>query len=282
MTTYRIPTTEGGEKIRGLLTPPDSNPKTAKGRAKGYATWVLHLAPADATKWQTCPGATEGCRESCLFRAGRASFDKNVNPARVRRTKWFFEEREGFMARLHREIESKVKLAKGKGWTPVFRLNGTSDIRWETVGFTDWRGNEWACIFDAFPNVQFYDYTKLPNRRLDGIDNYHLTFSLAESNAAWAYEAAQNGYSVAVVFRDELPESFALGDLEMPVKDGDRDDLRFLDGDGVVVGLKAKGPAKDDCSGFVHDEPCSAPVDQPVRLATQNPDRKKLPLIRHG
>jgi len=36
-----------------------------------------------------------------------------------------------------------------------------------------------------------------------------------------------------------------------PVVDGDASDLRFLDPDGVVVGLKAKGDAKKDTSGFV-------------------------------
>ena len=35
------------------------------------------------------------------------------------------------------------------------------------------------------------------------------------------------------------------------VIDGDTDDLRFLDPTNVVVGLKAKGDAKHDTSGFV-------------------------------
>jgi hypothetical protein len=35
--------------------------------------------------------------------------------------------------------------------------------------------------------------------------------------------------------------------------DGDKDDLRFLDPQGVIVGLKAKGDAKHDDTGFVID-----------------------------
>ena len=39
--------------------------------------------------------------------------------------------------------------------------------------------------------------------------------------------------------------------LNRPVVDGDKSDLRFLDGENVIVGLIAKGQAKKDQSGFV-------------------------------
>jgi hypothetical protein len=51
------------------------------------------------------------------------------------------------------------------------------------------------------------------------------------------------------VFRGEKPKTF----LGLKVIDGDTHDMRFLDEDNVVVGLKAKGKAKTDYSGFVID-----------------------------
>ena len=96
-----------------------------------------------------------------------------------------------------------------------------------------------------FADVQFYDYTKVPGRDL-GIPNYHLTFSLAESNEEDAAAELQRGMNIAVVF-DGVPSEY----LGVPVVDGDESDLRFLDPSGVVVGLKAKGEARGDTSGFV-------------------------------
>jgi hypothetical protein len=56
-------------------------------------------------------------------------------------------------------------------------------------------------------------------------------------------------YNMAVVFRskNDMPQHF----LGRPVINGDADDLRFLDPDGVVVALYAKGAAKRDDTGFV-------------------------------
>ena len=51
------------------------------------------------------------------------------------------------------------------------------------------------------------------------------------------------------MFRNKLPKTFK----GLPVIDGDKDDLRFLDPQGVIVGLIAKGKAKQDKSGFVID-----------------------------
>lgn len=122
--------------------------------------------------------------------------------------------------------------------TPVFRLNGTSDIRWELHD-----------VIQRFPDVQFYDYTKITNRRVKDLANYHLTFSQADGNGADVVKAIAAGMNVATVFRKVLPATHA----GLPVHDGDSDDLRFLDPRGVIVGLKAKGRVKKDTSGFVVD-----------------------------
>lgn len=234
-----------------LLT--TGNPKIAKGNAQGFLTNILHLAPARLSGFNVCPMATAGCALSCLNTAGRGGIMKHgevtnkIQEARKRKTLEFFNDRETFMTNLAKEIRNAIKLAKRHGLTPVFRLNGTSDIRWETVPVTI-KGETFPNMMAAFPNVQFYDYTKIPNRR-NLPANYHLTFSLAESNAEHAVTALANGYNVAAVFRKDLPAEY----LGKPVINGDATDLRFLDAKGVIVGLKAKGKAKKDSTGFVKD-----------------------------
>lgn len=221
----------------------DANAKTVKGQGRGYMTAILYLAPADESGYEVCPMASKGCRKACLNKAGMGAFS-NVQAARIAKTKWYFEDRPAFMAQLVTEVRAFIRKAIKLGLIPVVRLNGTSDIPWERVP-VEGQPN----IMSLFPTVQFYDYTKRSNRR-DLPANYHLTFSLAEDNDSRASAAARNGANIAVVFRnDKFPATY----MGMPVVDGDADDLRFLDGRGVVVGLKAKGPAKKDISGFVRD-----------------------------
>lgn len=221
----------------------DANAKTVKGQGRGYMTAILYLAPADESGYEVCPMASKGCRKACLNKAGMGAFS-NVQAARIAKTKWYFEDRPAFMTQLVTEVRAFIRKAIKLGLIPVVRLNGTSDIPWERVPVEDQPN-----IMSLFPTVQFYDYTKRFNRR-DLPANYHLTFSLAEDNDSRASAAARNGANIAVVFRnDKFPATY----MGMPVVDGDADDLRFLDGRGVVVGLKAKGPAKKDVSGFVRD-----------------------------
>lgn len=219
------------------------NTKTLKGEKKGYMTFIMHLAPSDKSGYNVCPMATKGCRAACLDTAGRGRFDK-TQAARIRKTRWFFEDRDSFMETLISDIRAALRKAAREDMIPVFRLNGTSDIRWETVQHNG------ATILEMFPDVQFYDYTKLPNRR--GIPkNYHLVFSRADGNESYVQEALINGMNIAVVFDTkkgkDLPETWN----QIPVVDGDETDLRFLDPKSVVVGLRAKGDGKKDTSGFV-------------------------------
>jgi hypothetical protein len=246
-----------------LLTP--GNPKTEKGEAQGYWTFILHLAPASLSGFNVCAMATQGCKAACLNTAGRGGImgghgilthddvargiQNTIQKARIRRTRRFFTERDAFMTDLVRDIAKAIGKARKAGFVPVFRLNGTSDIRWESVP---------ACgkanIFAAFPTVQFYDYTKLPNRR-NVPANYHLTFSLADGNDAQATQALANGMNVAAVFRNKATVSRVVdsGYMGRPVFIGDDSDLRFLDPRGHIIALYAKGNAKRDASGFVRD-----------------------------
>lgn len=223
-----------------LLSAIKANTKIQKGIASGYATFPLHLAPANLSGYEACVKRTVGCTHSCLNTAGRGKFTR-TQLSRINKTKFFFEQRQTFLTQLVKEIRSGIKSAKKQGLIPCFRLNTTSDIPWEKYTVEDGKN-----IFQMFPDIQFYDYTKILGRKVSHIPNYHLTFSAAESNQEDVKKAIAQGMNVAVVF-DELPATY----LGRKVISGDETDLRFLDDANVIVGLVAKGKAKKDTSGFV-------------------------------
>ena len=150
------------------------------------------------------------------------------------------------MLDLYFDIKLAIKQSAKKGLIPVIRLNGTSDLSWEKYDMIPGMN-----VFECFPDIIFYDYTKVLGRKVSGIPNYHLTFSAADGNDADVAEAIKQGYNIAVVFGlkkgTPMPETY----LGLPVVNGDESDLRFLDEKGVVVGLYAKGKAKQDMTGFV-------------------------------
>jgi hypothetical protein len=223
-----------------------ANPKIQKGVKLGYLSFILHLAPATLSGRETCPKRTAGCTEACLNTAGRGGMfrkgeDTNmIQQARIRKTRYFFEARDYFMDQLKKDIELGIRQAKKLGLKPVFRLNGTSDLAWEKYTIGDQN------IFELFPDVQFYDYTKVLGRKVQKYKNYHLTFSAADGNDTDVEKAVAAGMNVAMVF-DKLPETY----MGRPVFNADETDLRFLDPAGVIAGLKAKGRAKKDTTGFV-------------------------------
>ena len=232
------------------------NPKVLKGMAQGYNTYILHLAPASLSGHNTCPKATEGCKAACLNTAGRGGMFKKgettnvIQKARIRKTQLFFDNRDEFFAQLVADILLALKQSAKLGLTPVFRLNGTSDLSFEKYP-VKMDNIVYTNIFEAFPQLQFYDYTKILGRKVLGIPNYHLTFSAADGNDADVLAAIQQGYNVATVFgikkTEPMPETYN----GRTVFNGDESDLRFLDPKGVVVGLYAKGKAKKDTTGFV-------------------------------
>ena len=219
-----------------------SNTKIIKGEGRGYKSYILHLAPADESGHEVCPKRTAGCTKGCLNKSGHGGMFKPgetsniVQRARIRRTKYFFANRDAFMVDLAQDIRKAIKSAKKKGLTPVFRLNGTSDLSGEKYEMTEGKN-----VFDVFAGIQFYDYTKVLGRKVKHIENYHLTFSKADGNDSDVAEALMQGMSVVAVY-DKIPEG---------VPSADETDLRFLDPKGIMLGLKAKGRAKKDYSGFV-------------------------------
>jgi hypothetical protein len=218
-----------------------SDAKTVKGETFNWSTAILYLAPASVARLgNVCPFASDGCKLACLYSAGRGGFT-NVQEARIRKTRLFFEDFPTFKKLILEDVERFAAACEKSGKNPCVRLNGTSDIAWERLG-----------IIQAFPSLRFYDYTKSPIRALQFAkgslpSNYHLTFSRSEANEAQALDVLKAGGNVACVFSGNLPETY----LGFPVINGDESDLRFLDSRNAVVGLKAKGKAKKDVSGFV-------------------------------
>jgi hypothetical protein len=204
----------------------------------------LYLAPDDLAdgKRTLCPYAKIAkCSEACLNTAGMGKFS-NVQQARIRKSLLFLNDQKEFLKLLVADVHKFLKECEKLGKLPALRLNGTSDIQWETIEIEDGKN-----IFEMFPQIQWYDYTKIPTRKVDHIPNYHLTWSYSEANDKYAKLFDKVPNNKAVVFNNFLPKVFK----GLKVIDGDTHDMRFLDDSNVVVGLLAKANAKKDTTGFV-------------------------------
>jgi len=242
-----------------ILTKGESNAKLKKGITEKADVMLLHMLPhnkADVlmnrkVKRTLCPFAKLAeCHVACLNTAGRGGIVKRgettnaIEVARLRRSLYYLDDRENFLAQLHKEITAFMNKCKRNNKKPCIRLNGTSDIQYE---YELYQGKN---MFEHFPEIQFYDYTKIPTRKVAHIPNYHLTWSYSESNESYANLSEKVLDNIAVVFRTkDLPSRFK----GRKVIDGDKTDMRFLDEPNVIVGLKAKGQAKKDYTGFVID-----------------------------
>jgi len=234
-----------------------NNAKTPKGEELGYLTAILYFAPYMLSGYQMCKFAELAqCHGPCLNTAGRGKFDA-TQKARIRKTLMFHQFRPEFMILLVSEINRAIRKSKRMGLKLVVRLNGTSDIVWENTPVvfnkTDPTVPVYSFnIFELFPTLTFYDYSKYPTRHKLP-KNYHLTFSYSGATSfkpivdKWFDKRTDQ--NIAVVF-DKVPEN-VFGPIFGPIVKGDNNDLRFLDPINVTVGLKAKGKAKIDNTGFV-------------------------------
>jgi hypothetical protein len=233
--------------FRGNLIRAGGDAKTIKGNGE-YLTAILYMTPYKTLGANLCPMAeTAGCLSGCLNTAGRGAMN-SVQRGRARKAEWFVRDRASFMAQLDTDLSRFLAYCRKRGVQPAVRLNGTTDIQWELIKDDGGRN-----VFQRWPEIRFYDYTKIANRSLN-IPNYNLTFSYSEASGVYlrqAQKAVARGMNVAVVFRDKesIPATFS----GRRVVDGDKNDLRFLDPRNVIVALYAKGKAKKDTSGFVID-----------------------------
>ena len=211
-----------------------NNAKTIKGEKLGYMTYILYMSPfsLNSKGINVCSHASKGCADACLVGSGFGGMYTSVMQGRVNKTEYFLSSRVEFLNQLHSEITKAIAKNKDKAIV-TFRLNGTSDLPFEKYKVFD---NNTKNIFEMFPDVQFYDYTK-NYLRFDKVlpSNYHLTFSRSETNEVKAMELLKRGFNVAMVF-DKLPSTYN----GFEVINADLDDLRFLDKQGVICGLKYK------------------------------------------
>lgn len=244
------------EEYTGKLLSVGLDAKTVHGIELGIQTGVQYLAPANTSGvMNTCQMASAGCMKSCLFTAGRGKFDSVAN-ARIKRTRYYVFNKRGYFSKIVKEIQALIRKAKREGLIPAIRLNGTSDIPWERVRI---KGTQFdgMTLMEAFPDTQFYDYSKVIKRLGNTPDNYHLTASYSENMTPETMrDILDAGHNVAVVFR--VCEHKAKCACKLPtswrgytVINGDASDVRFNDPKGVIVGLKAKGDAIDDYTEFV-------------------------------
>jgi hypothetical protein len=227
--------------VKNLMSKGDTNAKTIKNDLE---TFILYLAPYNLSGFNVCPFASKGCISGCLNTAGMGIFS-NVQLSRINKSKFWGFNREGFYIQLANELLKIHDKAVKKDIKIAIRLNGTSDIdhldlliRYSGINFLD----------PFYNNLLFYDYTKNYNHIKKYLGtNYKLTFSRSEVNDLDSYRILKDGGNVAVVFKNELPQYWN----GFEVINGDDTDLRYFDPSNVVIGLKAKGKAKKDLSGFV-------------------------------
>jgi len=220
--------------------------KAIKADKFGYLNGINYMAPHDTGgAGNLCPHSTAGCRALCLgMYSGQAAMVTDLETgtnatreSRMRKAQYFMNDRKAFLAEMTWHIQDLAKKAKRKGKTLAIRPNGSTDINFSGIA-------------RRFPDTQFIDYTKSLQRVLDKKRpaNYHLTFSLSETNKAEALQALAAGFNVATVFGNGQPKRY----LGHDVIDGTLHDLRHLDPSPCIVGLDPKGTkAKNDTSGFV-------------------------------
>lgn len=255
--------------------------KAAKASGFGYLNAIHYMAPATlGGAGNMCSHYTIACFLNCLgWQSGQASMVKdldngtnNVRESRKLKAQLFMQDRANYMNRLARDIIALDKRAMREGLKLCVRLNGSSDLRFERISFeidaktskalAAYYGLLENCDINAtyyagrkftlpalFPEIQFVDYTKNPNRLGNAPDNLDLTLSYSVENSADCVKALMAGHNVAMIFDGGLPESFA----GFPVINGDLHDLRHLDPKGGhIVGLTPKGRrAKLDQTGFI-------------------------------
>ena len=224
--------------------------KAVKASKYNYINGIHYMSPYDiAGAGNLCPWASEGCKRNCLgYHSGQAGMvadatnvenKNNVRLSRDRKARQFMTRRKDYLHALHVQANKLKRRARKAGKKLCLRMNGSTDVNW-------------LSFYAQHKDVQFAEYTKSEARAIahaTGLlpSNVHVTFSRHEDNDEACVRVLNNGGNVAVVFATKLPEKWN----GYRVINGDKHDLRHLDPKNVVVGLIAKGAARNDTSGFV-------------------------------
>ena len=241
-----ITKTQNYKPVKNLLSKGSTNSKTAKNSLE---TFILYLAPErqNSKGVNLCPKASKGCAAACLYTAGRGKFT-NVKKSRINKSEYYISDKKTFINQLSKEIVKIAAKSIKQNKKIAIRLNGTSDQ--DFISIIKKYNNLDLLNDKQFKNLVFYDYTAILGKIKKYINtNYSLTLSRKEDNEKEILEALKLGGNVAAVFRDDLPTKYK----GYTVVNGDSSDLEMLYNKNVILGLKAKGDAKKDKSGFVID-----------------------------
>lgn len=219
--------------------------KVRLSEEKGVVTYCVYLAPADLSGYNVCPNH-KFCKKFCLNGSGHNKIDilsglNRIEQARIRKSRLFFENRELFMQILVHEIRKCKRFAEKKGAGFAVRLNGTSDLNPEDFVLNGQN------VLEIFPEVQFYDYTKVFRRvyLMDKYPNYDVTYSYSGHNAGLCEKFLSKGGKVAVVFAHDIPDKF----LGYPTFDANAYDMRYIDPKAHVMALHYHKTANDYVGG---------------------------------
>ena len=248
--------------------------KMMKSYTHNVATYCVYLAPANmagctkkGTRINVCP-MSQHCKELCLNSAGHNKADilsngkenikhSLINISRIKKTKLFYNDRDLYMDILIHEINRDRSYAERHGMEFSVRLNGTSDLSPEIMK------KDGKNILEIFPDVQFYDYTKVYNRTklMKFYPNYDITFSYDGYNWDQCEQFLNDGGKVAVVFDSEtMPKTYK----GYKVIDANGYDMRYLDPKGCIMGLEFHPIAKDGKVLYAKD------IDDPFVVKTEN------------
>jgi hypothetical protein len=199
-------------------------------------------APQGDQSLTFCAGSNEFCRGSCLVYTGQHAADPYNLKLKVATSVALVSEPTAFMRMLVENIERFGREQRQCRKVPCYRLNVLSDLPWELI---------YPELFERFGRDQFYDYTKVENRRVPG--NYDLTFSFSGTNwkrvtgrgADHCQRELDRGVRVAVVFFARRAKDYPLPSRFQgyDVIDGTTHDFRFTDPGGIVVGLRYLTPS---------------------------------------
>ena len=210
--------------------------KTRKG-SQDYEVHVMYLQPSDKVAAKTLCAFAEaaGCKNPCLISSGHLGMTPAQN-ACTKRTIYFLLRRDLFERMLLAEIDQKDIASTMAGKKALFRLNGTSDI-------------DWIHIIEQRPNTAFYDYTKeLGYIRRNKLPNYDLTFSgsmFSKQSRSAFKKAISRGHRIAVAFNTKESKKDPLK-IPSNLESFDKDDLRPINGLGIVGTLSRKGSSIDE------------------------------------
>ena len=205
--------------------------------------------PKSAICEALCLGETSGQNE--LY-GGEGPYRSGPRLSQYLKTEAFVVNPEAFTTSMIRQIETFRNAARKLGYYPAIRLNVTSDFP----------PKMYKPVIEMFPDVVFYDYTKLETKPI--AENHHLTYSSTgasqELNGNIIYNKESNwdrvvdkilssGKNVAMAFtsRNDMPK-FVQDERTgqtFEVWNGDEYDARFLDparddGKGLIIGLTNK------------------------------------------